>query len=312
MIKILQNFVMQHGFSEDFMKPIPNGVQIGDLKMFANRGKNYFEINANREEIKMNNLQIIEHKEVRVLTTQQLAESYGTTNKVISNNFNNNKERYQEGKHYIQLEGNEKMSFINNCPKIYDGLKNAKTIYLWTERGAFLHAKSLNTDQAWEVYDRLVEHYFKSTAAKPTALPTSYKEALLQLVAEVEAREKLEVENKAMKPKALFADAVSSSQNSILVGDLAKLLKQNGLDIGQKRLFDRLRNEGYLIKRKGADWNMPTQRAMELGLFEIKESTHLDGNGCNVTTKTTKVTGKGQVYFINRYLNHEHDELIDF
>lgn len=306
MIKTLQNFVMQHGFSENLIKPIPNGVQIGDLKMFANRGKNYFEINANRE-IKMNNLQIIEHKEVRVLTTQQLAESYGTTNQIITNNFNRNKERYQEGKHYIALENDAKKEFINLNQIELGSLKNAKTIYLWTERGAFLHAKSLNTDQAWEVYDRLVEHYFKSTAAKASALPTSYKEALLQLVAEVEAREKLELENKAMKPKALFADAVSSSQNSILVGDLAKLLKQNGLEIGQKRLFERLRNEGYLIKRKGADWNMPTQRSMELGLFEIKESTHLDGNGCNVTTKTTKVTGKGQIYFINKYLKHEPD-----
>lgn len=255
----------------------------------------------------MNNLQIIEHKEVRVLTTQQLAESYGTTNKVISNNFNNNKERYQEGKHYYYLQGEDFNEFLQSQNLGTQISSKARGTYIWTERGAFLHAKSLNTDQAWEVYDRLVEHYFKSTAAKPTALPASYKEALLQLVAEVEAREKLEQENKVMKPKALFADAVSSSQNSILVGDLAKLLKQNGLDIGQKRLFDRLRNEGYLIKRKGADWNMPTQRAMELGLFEIKESTHLDGNGCNVTTKTTKVTGKGQVYFINRYLGHEAD-----
>ena len=253
----------------------------------------------------MNNLQIIEHKEVRVLTTQQLAESYGTNSDVVTKNFNRNKERYEEGRHYYLLQGEDLKQFRANGQ--IDLSPNINKFYLWTERGAFLHAKSLNTDQAWEVYDRLVEHYFKSTAAKPTALPASYKEALLQLVAEVEAREKLEQENKVMKPKALFADAVSSSQNSILVGDLAKLLKQNGLDIGQKRLFDRLRNEGYLIKRKGADWNMPTQRAMELGLFEIKESTHLDGNGCNVTTKTTKVTGKGQVYFINRYLGHEAD-----
>ncbi len=93
-----------------------------------------------------NNLKIIEHQNQRVLLTSQLAESYGTTNKVISNNFNNNKERYQEGKHYIALEGDEKKEFIYNHPKIKDGLKNAKTIYLWTERGAFLHAKSLNTD----------------------------------------------------------------------------------------------------------------------------------------------------------------------
>ena len=108
-----------------------------------------------------------------------------------------------------------------------------------------------------------------------------------------------------MKPKEIFADAVSASETSILVGDLAKLLKQNGVDIGQKRLFDWLRANGYLIKRKGADWNMPTQKSLELGLFEIKESTHIDGNGCNVTTRTPKATGKAQIYFINKFLGSE-------
>ena len=108
-----------------------------------------------------------------------------------------------------------------------------------------------------------------------------------------------------MIPKEIFADAVSASHTSILVGDLAKLLKQNGVDIGQKRLFDWLRANGYLIKRKGADWNMPTQKSLELGLFEIKESTHIDGNGCNVTTRTPKATGKAQIYFINKFLGSE-------
>lgn len=108
-----------------------------------------------------------------------------------------------------------------------------------------------------------------------------------------------------MRPKEIFADAVTASHTSILVGDMAKLLKQNGVDMGAQRLFTWLRDNGYLIRRKGADWNMPTQRSMELGLFEIKESTHLDGNGCNVTTRTPKVTGKGQQYFINKFLGGE-------
>lgn len=107
------------------------------------------------------------------------------------------------------------------------------------------------------------------------------------------------------KPKVLFADAVTSSKTSILVGDLAKLIKQNGHNIGQKRLFQWLRDNGYLIKRKGSDWNMPTQRSMDQELFEIKESTHINGDGVNVTTKTPKVTGKGQVYFINKFINRE-------
>jgi len=114
----------------------------------------------------------------------------------------------------------------------------------------------------------------------------------------------LELENNEMKPKALFADAVASSKTSILIGQLAKILTQNGYQIGQNRLFEKLRNEGFLSSRKGADWNMPQERFVEQGLFEIKESTHIDGNGVNVTTKTVKVTGKGQQYFINKFLGN--------
>lgn len=106
-----------------------------------------------------------------------------------------------------------------------------------------------------------------------------------------------------MKPKALFADAVSSSHTSILIGDLAKLLKQNGVETGQKRLFEWMRENGYLIKRKGSDWNMPTQRSMEMGLFKVKESTVNNPDGSVKINKTTKVTGKGQQYFVNRFLS---------
>lgn len=105
-----------------------------------------------------------------------------------------------------------------------------------------------------------------------------------------------------MRPKEIFADAVSVSKTDILIGDLAKLIKQNGHDIGQKRLFSWLREKGYLIKRKGLDWNMPTQRAMEMKLFRVKETvvTHADGH--TTVSKTPKVTGKGQVYFVNKFL----------
>lgn len=105
-----------------------------------------------------------------------------------------------------------------------------------------------------------------------------------------------------MKPKEIFADAVSASKTSILIGDLAKLICQNGYQIGQKRLFEWMRANGYLILRRGSDYNMPTQRSMEMGLFEIKESTHLNGDGMNVISKTPKVTGKGQQYFINKFM----------
>lgn len=110
----------------------------------------------------MNNLTVTEFKDIRVLTTQQLAEEYGTDNKTISYNFNHNKERYTEGKHYICLEGVEKIEFINRLEN-HDSLKNAKVLYLWTEKGCLLHAKSLGTDKAWEVYEILVDTYFKKS-----------------------------------------------------------------------------------------------------------------------------------------------------
>lgn len=112
-------------------------------------------------------------------------------------------------------------------------------------------------------------------------------------------------DNQRMRPKEIFADAVATSHTSILVGDLAKILKQNGVDIGQKRLFGWLRDNGYLIKRQGSDRNMPTQRYMEQGLFEIKESTVNNPDGSVRINRTTKVTGKGQQYFINKFLKGE-------
>lgn len=115
-------------------------------------------------------------------------------------------------------------------------------------------------------------------------------------------RKALEAQNTKMLPKAVFADAVTTSDSCILIGDLAKLLRQNGVEIGQKRLFEYLRNHGFLIKRRGADWNSPTQRAMEMGLFEIKETAITHSDGHVTISKTTKVTGKGQVYFVNRFL----------
>lgn len=126
---------------------------------------------------------------------------------------------------------------------------------------------------------------------------------------EREVRKALELKNKAQaqkitedKPKVLFADAVTASDTSILVGDLAKLLKQNGYDTGQKRLFEQLRAEGYLMK-SGSSKNMPTQKSMDKGLFEVKETTIANPDGSIVVKKTTKVTGIGQQYFINKYLS---------
>ncbi|WP_191973438.1 phage antirepressor KilAC domain-containing protein, partial [Streptococcus pneumoniae] len=117
---------------------------------------------------------------------------------------------------------------------------------------------------------------------------------------------KLEAQIEADKPKVLFADAVSASHTSILVGELAKLISQNGYKIGANRLFSWMRENGYLIKRKGSDWNMPTQRSMDLKLFEIKETNVQHADGHITVNKTPKVTGKGQQYFINKFLNQEY------
>lgn len=128
--------------------------------------------------------------------------------------------------------------------------------------------------------------------------------ALLMAHSKIEEREK---QIKEMVPKAIFADAVAASHTSILIGDLAKLLKQNGHDIGQKRLFGWLRENGYLIRQKGNSWNMPTQRSMDLGLFEVKETTVTHADGHISISKTPKVTGKGQIYFVKKFVGGDRN-----
>lgn len=123
-----------------------------------------------------------------------------------------------------------------------------------------------------------------------------------ELKAEREKNKALEAENQRMKPKEIFADAVSVADTCILIGELAKILKQNNIEIGQNRLFDWMRQNEYLIRRKGTDYNMPTQKAMDLGLFQIKERTINNPDGSVRITKTVLVTGKGQQYFINKFL----------
>ena len=133
------------------------------------------------------------------------------------------------------------------------------------------------------------------------ALPKDYPSALRALADAEEKRQALEAQAEANAPKVLFADAVATSHTSILIGELAKLLKQNGVETGQNRLFDWLRKNGYLIRRNGVDYNMPTQRSMEMGLFEIKETSVATPAGVRIT-KTPKVTGKGQQYFVDLFL----------
>jgi phage antirepressor YoqD-like protein len=133
------------------------------------------------------------------------------------------------------------------------------------------------------------------------ALRIAKLNAEIQRELEAEISE-LRAENEKLLPKGIFADAVAASNTDILIGELAKILKGNGIDIGEKRLFDWLRNNGYLIRRNGTDHNAPTQRSMELGLFRVKETAVTHSDGHVTINKTTKVTGKGQQYFINLFI----------
>lgn len=133
-------------------------------------------------------------------------------------------------------------------------------------------------------------------------LATQLKDERQQRLIEQQLRKDAENQVHEMKPKALFADSVATSKSTVLVGELAKIIRGNGVDIGATRLFRWMREHGYLINRKGSDWNMPTQRAMDLGLFKIKETTINHSNGTTSISKTPKVTGKGQQYFINKFL----------
>ncbi len=132
--------------------------------------------------------------------------------------------------------------------------------------------------------------------------PDAWIKVLTALKEERAAKGRLQLEAARNEPKVVFADAVSVSDGTILIGELAKILKGNGIEIGQNRLFEKLRRDGYLIKRKGMDYNAPTQKAMELGLFKVKETAITHSDGHVTISKTTKVTGKGQQYFISLFL----------
>lgn len=175
---------------------------------------------------------------------------------------------------------------------------NESGLYSLTLRSRKDEAKAF---KRWVTGTVLPEIRLTGQYSATPALPRSYAEALRELASTVEQNAALEAKITADAPKVVFADAVATSQTDILVGDLAKILRGNGVELGANRLFARLRDEGYLIRRTGSDWNMPTQRSMELELFRVKETaiTHSDGHVS--VSKTPKVTGKGQAYFINRY-----------
>ena len=169
-------------------------------------------------------------------------------------------------------------------------------------------AEKFQAKVADEIIPSIRKHgaYMTPETLKAAILNPDYLLSIVTaLKEETDKRKLLEQEAEVNKPKVLFAEAVDASENSILIGDLAKLLKQNGIDIGQNRLFTWMRNNGYLVKRRGEDYNSPTQKTREAGWMEIKENTMEKPDGSIIVTKTPKVTGRGQRYFINKFLTEE-------
>ena len=186
---------------------------------------------------------------------------------------------------------------------VFDGNQNKETILI-NESGLYslvLSSKLPNAKQFKRWVTGEVLPSLRKYGTYSMNIPRTLPDALKAYASEIEAHNQTKALLEEQKPKVLFADAVSTSDTDILIGDLAKLLNQNGHNIGQNRLFERLRNEGFLISRKGSSYNSPTQRAMEMGLFRIKETAITHSDGRVSLNKTPKVTGKGQLYFINRY-----------
>lgn len=174
--------------------------------------------------------------------------------------------------------------------------------YLVTKKGCEFIAHKLTGVKGTEFTAKYINRFHEMEGIIQDHIPQG-KELLALAVLEAQktiAEQTAQIEE--MKPHAILGQAITTANTSILVGDMAKILRQNGVNIGGRRFFEWLREKGYLIKRKGTDWNMPTQRSVEQGLFEVKESVHIDGNGCNQITRTPKVTGKGQQYFVNKFL----------
>ena len=219
---------------------------------------------------------------------------------------------YQNGSRDINrhVDEEDRQNYQNGTLESNRGLTviNESGLYSLILSSKLPNAKKFKKRVTSEVLPTIRKHgayMTENTLEEALTNPDFLIKLATELKEEQSKRKALEEEKKLNAPKVIFADAVSTSKTSILIGELAKILKQNGIETGQNRLFEWLRGNGYLIRRRGSDWNMPTQKSIDMGLFEIKERAHLDSNGVNVITKTTKVTGKGQQYFINKFLDSE-------
>lgn len=253
----------------------------------------------------MNGLQVFSYEGNEVRTVQKGDETWWVLKDVcdvlqlsnpsmIADRLDDDEKVKVDPKQYLGSRSNEPATVISES-----GLYNVILLSRKPE------AKKFKRWVTHEVLPTIRRHGAYVTPAKLDELmndPDSWIKVLTALKEERTAKERLQLEATENKPKVIFADAVSVSDGTILIGELAKILKGNGIEIGQNRLFEKLRQDGYLIKRKGTDYNAPTQKAMELGLFRVKETAITHSDGHVTISKTTKVTGKGQQYFINLFL----------
>ena len=222
---------------------------------------------------------------------------------VIADRLDEDEKAKVEPKQYLGSRSNEPATVISES-----GLYNVILLSRKPE------AKKFKRWITHEVLPTIRKHGAYVTSAKLEEMisdPEAWIKVLTALKDERTAKERLQLEAERNQPKVVFADAVSVSSGTILIGELAKILKGNGIEIGQNRLFEKLRQDGYLIKRQGTDYNAPTQRAMELGLFRVKETAITHSDGHVTISKTTKVTGKGQQYFTRRFLGQHPDSADD-
>ncbi|RNE05500.1 phage antirepressor KilAC domain-containing protein [Lacticaseibacillus paracasei] len=240
----------------------------------------------------MNEL-VIMHNKQAVTTSLRVAEVFGKDHKHVLETISNLAAEKSAAKFFAEAT-------YNNRGKQYP-------MYYMNRDGFTLLAMGFTGKRALQFKIQYIQAFNSMETQIRTgyAIPGSYAEALKLAANQAEKIEQQKQTIAIQAPKALFADAVATSHTTILVGDLAKVIKQNGVDIGAKRLFAWMREQGYLIKRIGADYNSPTQRAMELGLFEVKETAISHSDGHVTVQKTPKVTGKGQQYFINKFLQKE-------
>lgn len=203
----------------------------------------------------------------------------------------------EKGVHTIYTPGGSQEMIVVSEPGLYSLILRSRKP----------EAKAFKRWVTHEVLPSIRRHGVYATESVVDAMladPDAMIRTLTALKEERAKRAQLEKQAQSNAPKVLFADAVASAKTDILIGDLAKILRGNGVDTGQRRLFEWMRENGYLIKQRGSSWNMPTQKAMDMGLFRVKESvvTHADGH--TTVNRTTKVTGRGQTYFVNKFLAH--------